>query len=131
MWPLFPTGGKIRIKPLPRPAGRSRTCAAGWLVVVLSNYYDTSTLAALLRDARDGEHGLLLAGTTDDLKSVYRGFTVDALRSRSGLLLAPQAPEDGDLFGIRLPRNTAASGPAGRALLILAGNTEPIQIALP
>lgn len=87
-------------------------------------------LADLLRTARDGGHGLILAGTTDDLKSIYRGLTTDALRSRSGLLLATQSPDDGDLFGIRLPRDTTA-GPPGRALLIRAATTEPVHIALP
>jgi DNA segregation ATPase FtsK/SpoIIIE, S-DNA-T family len=90
------------------------------------------TLAELLRSARDGEHALLLAATTEDLKSTYRGFTTDALRARTGLLLSIQSPDDGDLFGIRLPRTmTGSGGPTGRALLIRTGTTEPVQVALP
>ena len=87
-------------------------------------------LAELLRGARDGEHALVLAGTTDDLKTSYRGFAADALRSRSGLLLAVRDPDDGDMFGLRLPRN-AGGGPTGRGLLIRLGTAQPIQVALP
>jgi S-DNA-T family DNA segregation ATPase FtsK/SpoIIIE len=89
-------------------------------------------LAELVRSARDGEHALLLAATTEDLKSTYRGFTTDALRCRTGLLLAIQTPDDGDLFGIRLPRSTtSAGGPTGRALLVRTGTTDPVQVATP
>jgi S-DNA-T family DNA segregation ATPase FtsK/SpoIIIE len=88
------------------------------------------TIADLLRQARDSEQAVILAGTTEDLKSTYRGAAADALRSRAGLLLHVRAPDDGEIFGIRLPRN-AASGPTGRALLVRAGSTQPVQVALP
>ena len=86
-------------------------------------------LAELLRQARDTERGIILASTTDDLKSAYRGFLSDALRSRSGLLLSVRSPDEGDLFGVRLPRNLSSSGPRGRGLLIRLGVTMPVQIA--
>jgi S-DNA-T family DNA segregation ATPase FtsK/SpoIIIE len=88
-------------------------------------------LADVLRAARDGEHGVVLAGVTEDLKTAYRGFAADALRSRSGLLLAVQSADDGDMFGIRLPRNAGTGGPIGRAILIRLSNTLPVQVALP
>ncbi|MFL6141163.1 MAG: FtsK/SpoIIIE domain-containing protein [Labedaea sp.] len=87
-------------------------------------------LADLLRSARDGEHALVIAATTEDLKSTFRGFTTDALRARTGLLLAIQSPDDGDLFGVRLPRNNAGGGPTGRALLLRNGTTKPVQVAV-
>jgi S-DNA-T family DNA segregation ATPase FtsK/SpoIIIE len=88
-------------------------------------------LADVLREARDGEHGMVVAGLTEDLKSAYRGFAADALRSRSGLLLAAQTADDGDMFGIRLPRNAGTGGPIGRAILIRLAITTPVQVALP
>jgi S-DNA-T family DNA segregation ATPase FtsK/SpoIIIE len=88
-------------------------------------------LADVLREARDGEHGMIIAGATEDLKSAYRGFAADALRSRSGLLLAVQSADDGDVFGIRLPRNAGSGGPIGRAILVRLSNTLPVQVALP
>ncbi|MCT9928755.1 FtsK/SpoIIIE domain-containing protein [Planotetraspora sp. A-T 1434] len=83
-----------------------------------------------LRTARDGEHGLLLAGTTGDLATAYRGFVAEARKSRTGLLLAVQSPADGDLFNVRLPRG-AVGGPPGRGLLVVSGTATPIQAAIP
>jgi S-DNA-T family DNA segregation ATPase FtsK/SpoIIIE len=87
-------------------------------------------LEEILRSARDGEHGLLIAGATGDLATAYRGFTAEARKSRTGLLLSVQSPADGDLFGVRLPRG-AVGGPPGRGLLITSGTATPIQAALP
>ncbi|WP_106403493.1 FtsK/SpoIIIE domain-containing protein [Actinocorallia populi] len=86
---------------------------------------------SLLRSARDGEHAVVLAGTTEDLSRGYRGFIADARKTRTGLLLGIQSPDDGELFGLRLPRNATYTGPVGRGLLILAGTSTPVQAALP
>ncbi|GAA0959245.1 FtsK/SpoIIIE domain-containing protein [Actinocorallia libanotica] len=86
---------------------------------------------ALLRSARDGEHAVVLAGTTEDLSRGYRGFIADARKTRTGLLLGVQSPDDGELFGLRLPRNASYAGPPGRGLLILSGTPTPVQAALP
>jgi S-DNA-T family DNA segregation ATPase FtsK/SpoIIIE len=87
-------------------------------------------LEEILRTARDGEHGLLIAGTTGDLATAYRGFAAEARKSRTGLLLSVQSPADGDLFNVRLPRG-AGGGPPGRGLLVISGATTPIQAAVP
>ncbi|GII53204.1 cell division protein FtsK [Planotetraspora thailandica] len=84
----------------------------------------------ILRMARDGEHGLLVAGATGDLATAYRGFAAEARKSRTGLLLSVQSPADGDLFSVRLPRG-AVGGPPGRGLLVISGTATPIQAALP
>jgi S-DNA-T family DNA segregation ATPase FtsK/SpoIIIE len=86
-------------------------------------------LEGSLRSGRDGEHGLLIAGTTGDLATAYRGFVAEARKSRTGLLLSVQSPADGDLFNVRLPRG-AVGGPPGRGLLVVSGTATPIQAAL-
>jgi len=86
-------------------------------------------LEALVRAARDADQAVVVAGTTEDLGSQYRGFVVDVRRSRSGLLISPQSSNDGDLLGVRLPRNMAA-GPPGRGLLALNGTVAGVQVAL-
>ncbi len=94
---------------------------------------DTPTgmaLEEILRTGRDEEHGLLIAGTTGDLATAYRGFVAEARKSRTGLLLSVQSPADGDLFTVRLPRG-AVGGPTGRGLLIISGTATPIQAAVP
>ncbi|GAA0399435.1 FtsK/SpoIIIE domain-containing protein [Microbispora corallina] len=87
-------------------------------------------LDEILRGGRDGEHGMLLAGTTGDLATAYRGFTAEARKARTGLLLSVQSPADGDLFTVRLPRG-AVGGPPGRGLLVISGTVTPVQAAVP
>ncbi|GAA0387889.1 hypothetical protein Acor_74420 [Acrocarpospora corrugata] len=89
-----------------------------------------SALDEILRTGRDGEHGLLIAGTTGDLAAAYRGFVAEARKARTGVLLAVQSPADGDLFNVRLPRG-ATGGPPGRGLLVVSGSATPIQAAVP
>lgn len=80
---------------------------------------------------RDSESFVMAAGTADDLGSSYRGPAVALKKSRSGLLLRPQQPNDGDMFGARLPRSIGSgSGNTGRALLFRSGQWERIQVPL-
>lgn len=89
-----------------------------------------TALEEVLRSGRDGDHGLLIAGTTGDLAVAYRGFVAETRKARTGVLLAVQGQTDGDLFTIRLPRG-ATGGPQGRGFLVTAGTITPIQAALP
>ncbi|MGV9772265.1 FtsK/SpoIIIE domain-containing protein [Streptosporangium sp. NPDC003464] len=88
-----------------------------------------TALEQVLRTGRDGEHGLIIAGTTGDLTTAYRGFVAEARKARTGLLLSVQSPADGDLFTIRLPRG-AVGGPPGRGLLVTLGSVTPVQTAV-
>jgi S-DNA-T family DNA segregation ATPase FtsK/SpoIIIE len=56
---------------------------------------------------------------------------VDARRSRSGLILAPSSPGDGDLFGVRLSRTVGGTVPPGRGLFFHRGTMTPVQVAVP
>ncbi|MFF5211453.1 FtsK/SpoIIIE domain-containing protein [Streptosporangium sp. NPDC000396] len=89
-----------------------------------------ASLEQVLRTGRDGEHGLIVGGSTGDLTTAYRGFAAEARKTRTGLLLSVQSPADGDLFTIRLPRG-AVGGPPGRGLLVTLGAMTPVQVALP
>lgn len=94
--------------------------------------YDTpldEALEGVIRKGVDGGVGLIAAGTTDTLSSQYRGFAVDARKSRNGMLLTPQSPQEGELFGIRLPANSGG-GPVGSGLLISGGTYMPIQAVM-
>jgi S-DNA-T family DNA segregation ATPase FtsK/SpoIIIE len=90
----------------------------------------SAPLEKILASGRDGEHGLIIAGATGDLTRAYSGFIKEALKSRCGVLVAVDSPNDGDLFGVRLPRN-AGPGPLGRGQLVRPGTIAPLQIALP
>ncbi|HEY2490295.1 MAG TPA: FtsK/SpoIIIE domain-containing protein [Streptosporangiaceae bacterium] len=86
-------------------------------------------LNQILLAGRDADHGVIIAGATGDLGRAYSGFIPQALKSRCGLLVAVASPGDGDLFGVRLPRN-AGPGPLGRGLLIRPGAIAPVQLAV-
>ncbi|TDD64300.1 cell division protein FtsK [Actinomadura darangshiensis] len=81
--------------------------------------------------ARDGEHAVVIGGTTADLGRGRRGFLAETRRSRSGVLLAVDSPGDGDLFGLRLPGTAPLGGPTGRGIFAASGVTTQIQVALP
>jgi len=110
--------------------GRDRFVVAVDDADLLFNGPLSAPLEKILASGRDGEHGLIIAGATGDLTRAYSGFIKEALKSRCGILVAVDSPNDGDLFGVRLPRN-AGPGPLGRGLLVRPGTTAPLQIALP
>jgi S-DNA-T family DNA segregation ATPase FtsK/SpoIIIE len=87
-------------------------------------------LTETVRSARDGEHGVIIAGTNEDLSRTYNGFIADCRRSRSGLLLGIVSADDGELLGLRLPRNAMSSGPVGRGIMASLGTGTPLQIAI-
>ena len=86
-------------------------------------------LERAVRGARDAGTVVLVAGTTDELVTGYRGFVVDLRRARAGILLSPQTAGDGDLLGVRLSRATGGDVRPGRGLLVLRGQVEPLQVA--
>jgi DNA segregation ATPase FtsK/SpoIIIE, S-DNA-T family len=88
-------------------------------------------LDRLTRTARDSGHLVVIAGTTEELSVGFRGFIVDVRRARAGLLLAPRGPLDGEVLGVRLPRNIGGAVPVGRGQLIARGVVTQLQVALP
>jgi S-DNA-T family DNA segregation ATPase FtsK/SpoIIIE len=88
-------------------------------------------LEAAVRHARDTGTVVAAAGTTDELLTRFRGFVVDLRRYRTGVLLDPQGPGDGDLLSVRLPRSAPAVVPPGRGLLCVRGRAQAVQVALP
>jgi S-DNA-T family DNA segregation ATPase FtsK/SpoIIIE len=71
--------------------------------------------------------GVVVAGTVEDLQSAFRGLAADVRRGRTGLLLGPVAPLDGDLLAIGPVR--AAGGPPGRGVLAVGGTATAVQVA--
>jgi S-DNA-T family DNA segregation ATPase FtsK/SpoIIIE len=94
-----------------------------------------AVLDRLMRTARDAGHVVVIAGTTDDLAVGFRGFVVEARRARSGLLLNPRGPFDGEVLGVRLPRGSVdidgRGTVPGRGLLVIRGAVTPVQVATP
>jgi len=85
----------------------------------------------VLREGRDGQRALVVAGTTSEMVSGYRGFIVEARKTKSGLLINPEHPMEGDLLGIKPPRSAVGPAPKGRGLLVNRGSYLPVQVPLP
>jgi S-DNA-T family DNA segregation ATPase FtsK/SpoIIIE len=85
----------------------------------------------VVRNARDTGSVVVVAGTTDELVAGYRGFVVDLRRGKTGVLLSPQSPADGDLLGVRLSRAVGGDVQPGRGLVAIRSRIEPLQVALP
>ncbi len=84
-------------------------------------------LCAALQRATDRPWGMVLAGSTEALTRTYRGVTMEARKSRAGLLLCPSGPLDGDVLGVRLPRGLETR--VGRGVLAVRGRLTPVQVA--
>jgi len=85
-------------------------------------------LQQLVRPGATGSVSVVVSGTTSELAATYRGLAVDVRRSRTGLLLGPPAPADGDLLGTRLPRTLTVAGPPGRGVLVVRGRPLLVQV---
>jgi S-DNA-T family DNA segregation ATPase FtsK/SpoIIIE len=92
----------------------------GWFVDAVTKH---------LGRLRDTGSVVVAAGTTDDLGSSYRGPVAALKKSRSGILLSPGAPADGDHFGIKLPRSLTGGAPPGRGIFVAAGQWQLVQVA--
>jgi DNA segregation ATPase FtsK/SpoIIIE, S-DNA-T family len=89
-----------------------------------------TALAAYLRSCRDRDRALVLAGETTELQAGFRGVVAEARRARTGLLLSPEGPLDGDLVGVRLTRSLTIPGPPGRGVLVRRGAVTAVQVPL-
>jgi S-DNA-T family DNA segregation ATPase FtsK/SpoIIIE len=85
----------------------------------------------VLAEGRDAQRALVVAGTTGELVNGYRGYVVTARKGRTGLLLTPEHPMDGELLGIKPPRSAVGPGPKGRGLLVVRGSFATVQVPLP
>ena len=109
-------------------------CARGDLTVLVDDVEalaDTAVERALQELVRPGARAavsLVVSGTTSELAATYRGLAVDVRRSRTGLLLGPPGPADGDLLGTRLPRMMTGAGPPGRGVLVVRGRPLLVQV---
>jgi S-DNA-T family DNA segregation ATPase FtsK/SpoIIIE len=86
-------------------------------------------LDRIVRAAADRDGLVILAGTTSDLVRRFSGWIFDARQARTGIILQPAGPADGDVFDLRLPRSTGSlPQPAGRGILVVRGVPRPAQI---
>lgn len=96
-------------------------------------FTDTATGDAVTDLVSRHHSAVVVTARADDLMVSFRGIATDVRRHRRGLLLQP-TPGDGELLGVRIAPQPAASIP-GRGLLItdqtrmVAPNGLPVQVA--
>ncbi|HET9077150.1 MAG TPA: FtsK/SpoIIIE domain-containing protein [Acidimicrobiales bacterium] len=88
-------------------------------------------LEAIARDGREQGHVMIVAGGAEDLARPMRGFIVEVRQSRAGLLLCPESHLHGELVGVRLPRSSVFSRPAGRGVLVIDDRITTVQVPWP
>jgi S-DNA-T family DNA segregation ATPase FtsK/SpoIIIE len=72
---------------------------------------------------------VVCGGNATALASRYHGLAHEVARARTGVLLGPRSPVEGELFGTRVRPEPAA--PPGRGYVIRRGSATPFQAALP
>lgn len=82
----------------------------------------------VVRGRRDDAF-LLVAGNVDGLSGGISGWNVEARKSRQCLLLSPQGLSDGDLVGVRLPRNVIGRPVRAGRVWLHQGDGELVQVA--
>ncbi|WP_028046081.1 FtsK/SpoIIIE domain-containing protein [Cellulomonas sp. URHE0023] len=113
------------------PTDRSTLLLVDDLELVGTDGPLADAIVAHLGELRDKPGLVVGAGTTDELSSGYRGPAATMKKSRSGVILAPSTPNDGDLFGVRLPRSALGGGTPGRGLLVAGGAWQLVQVPVP
>ncbi len=88
------------------------------------------TLEWYAKEIRDAKRGLIVAGTTSELLSAFRGVSVEARKHRVGLLLCPESTVDGDVLNARLPRSVVGARIPGRGVLVRHGALTSVQVPI-
>jgi DNA segregation ATPase FtsK/SpoIIIE, S-DNA-T family len=104
-----------------------------WVVLVddAPGFEDADGSLLALIGARDDLH-VIGSARTDELRGDYGQWHRRLRRSRTGLLLQPDLPGDGELLGARLPRRVPVPlRSPGRGFLVSAGAAELLQVAAP
>ena len=106
--------------------------ARPWVVLVddATRFEDPDRLLAGLTSAGRGDLHVVGSARTDELRSDFGQWYRPLRRSRTGLLLQPDLPGDGDLLGTKLPRRVPVPLVAGRGFLVTGGSAELVQVAL-
>ena len=86
-------------------------------------------LESLLRRTRAEEIRIVAAVDVLAAGRAFSGWVRELRNQSQGILLAPASDADGDLLGVKLPRNPAGPWPPGRGYLVAGGVAALIQVA--
>jgi S-DNA-T family DNA segregation ATPase FtsK/SpoIIIE len=83
-----------------------------------------------LRETTPGQAAVVVGGNLEDVRNEMRGVVAEAKKPKAALLLSPGSSMDGDLVGIRLPKNLTGRMPPGRGIFAMQGDMTVVQVPL-
>jgi DNA segregation ATPase FtsK/SpoIIIE, S-DNA-T family len=90
-----------------------------------------SELSRLIAFGADAGQALVFAGESESIGIGFSGWQVEAKRARRGCLTAPSALPEGDLIGLRLPRDLIGQPPRPGRCLLNTGDGKLITVTVP
>jgi DNA segregation ATPase FtsK/SpoIIIE, S-DNA-T family len=93
----------------------------------------SARLDRIVRNAPDEGWIIVIAGSTTELSRRFAGWIYDVRQGRTGVILQPSSPTDGEVLDLRLPRSAAQARqlPPGRGVLAMRGEWTTVQVAHP
>lgn len=120
------------LRGVPDPEGPDLSAGAVVVVDDGDELFDSgpgASLEQLAQAARDADLRLVFASDTQAAHRQFGGVLAQVQRDRFGILLDPDPALDGTLVGgVSLPRRRGPQ-PPGRALLVVSGGVQTLQIA--
>ncbi len=90
-----------------------------------------SELSRLVTRGSDNGRALVLGGDADSIGVGFSGWQVEAKRARRGCLTAPATIPEGDLIGVRLPRDVLGQPPRPGRCLLHSGDGQLLTVSVP
>ena len=88
-------------------------------------------LSRLVTRGSDAGRALVLGGDAQSIGVGFSGWQVEAKRARRGCLTAPATIPEGDLIGVRLPRDVLGQPPRPGRCLLHTGDGNLITVSVP
>ncbi|KAA1427212.1 FtsK/SpoIIIE domain-containing protein [Nocardioides antri] len=116
--------------------GRLRALESGAIILIddgerLKEGPLAPVMGALVRQARDRGFHVVLGGGVSELSSGFSGWVVEARSGRKGLLLSPQEPLQGDVFGSRVSRTSLVPRVQPGRGVVFPGTGDQIGVQVP
>jgi len=90
-----------------------------------------SELSRLIAFGADSGRALVFAGDAESVGVGFSGWQVEARRARRGCLTAPTAVPEGELIGVRLPRDVVSQPASPGRCLLNTGDGSLITVTVP
>jgi S-DNA-T family DNA segregation ATPase FtsK/SpoIIIE len=90
-----------------------------------------SELSRLVIRGSDAGRALVLGGDADSIGVGFSGWQVEAKRARRGCLTAPATIPEGDLIGVRLPRDVLGQPSRPGRCLLNTGDGTLLTVSVP